>query len=27
VKHNQQAEYFRWRHEHPDSVIFKVQVR
>jgi len=27
VRPNQQAEYFRWRHAHPDSVIFKVQVR
>ena len=22
-----QQEYFKWRHEHPDSVIFKVDVR
>ena len=27
VKVVQQREYFRWRHEHPDHVIFKVQVR
>jgi len=23
----QQREYFRWRHEHPDNVLFKVEVR
>jgi hypothetical protein len=22
-----QREYFRWRHEHPDHVLFKVEVR
>ena len=22
-----QREYFRWRHEHPDSVIFRVEIR
>ena len=22
-----QDDYFRWRHDHPDSVIFKVEVR
>jgi hypothetical protein len=27
VKPNQQTEYFRWRHEHPDSSIFKVEIR
>jgi hypothetical protein len=27
VKPNQQSEYFRWRHEHPDSSIFKVEIR
>jgi len=23
----QQREYFRWRHEHPDHVLFKVEVK
>jgi len=23
----QQRAYFRWRHEHPDHVLFKVQIR
>jgi hypothetical protein len=23
----QQREYFKWRHEHPDNVLFKVEVR
>jgi hypothetical protein len=27
VKPVQQREYFRWRHEHPDHVLFKVEVR
>jgi hypothetical protein len=22
----QQREYFKWRHEHPDNVIFKVEI-
>jgi hypothetical protein len=22
-----QREYFRWRHEHPDNTIFKVEIR
>jgi hypothetical protein len=22
-----QREYFRWRHEHPDNVIFRVEIR
>ncbi len=22
-----QQEYFKWRHDHPDSVLFKVEVR
>ncbi len=22
-----QREYFRWRHEHPDNVIFKAEIR
>jgi hypothetical protein len=24
VRRTQQTEYFRWRHEHPDTVIFKI---
>lgn len=27
VKVVQQREYFRWRHEHPDSALFKVEIR
>ena len=27
AKAAQQREYFRWRHEHPDHVLFKVEVR
>jgi hypothetical protein len=27
MKRNQQQQYFRWRHEHPDHVLFKVEVR
>ncbi|MCU1338578.1 MAG: hypothetical protein JWO19_4159 [Bryobacterales bacterium] len=23
----QQREYFRWRHEHPDNTLFKVEIR
>jgi hypothetical protein len=23
----QQREYFKWRHEHPDNVLFKVEIR
>jgi hypothetical protein len=23
----QQREYFKWRHEHPDTVLFKVEIR
>jgi hypothetical protein len=23
----QQREYFRWRHEHPDNVLFKVEIK
>lgn len=26
-KASRQREYFRWRHEHPDSAIFKVEIR
>jgi hypothetical protein len=24
---NDQSQYFRWRHEHPDSMLFKVEIR
>ena len=27
AKPAQQQQYFKWRHEHPDNVLFKVQVR
>ena len=27
VKPPQQQEYFGWRHEHPDSVLFKLEIR
>jgi hypothetical protein len=27
VKPVQQREYFKWRHEHPDRVLFKVEIR
>jgi len=27
AKPAQQQLYFKWRHEHPDSVLFKVEVR
>ena len=27
VKPVHQREYFKWRHEHPDTVLFKVEVR
>jgi hypothetical protein len=27
VKRTQQTEYFKWRHEHPDNTLFKVEVR
>jgi hypothetical protein len=27
AKAPEQKEYFRWRHEHPDNVIFKVEIR
>jgi hypothetical protein len=26
-KATQQREYFKWRHDHPDHVLFKVEVR
>ena len=27
IKGPQQQQYFGWRHDHPDSVLFKVEVR
>jgi hypothetical protein len=27
IRRSQQEQYFRWRHLHPDSVLFKVAVR
>jgi hypothetical protein len=27
VKAAQQREYFRWRHEHPDHVLFKIEIK
>ena len=27
VKVVQQREYFRWRHQHPDSALFKIEIR
>jgi len=27
AKPDQQRRYFRWRHEHPDSVLYKVEIR
>jgi hypothetical protein len=27
TKAAQQREYFRWRHEHPDHVLFKLQIK
>jgi hypothetical protein len=27
VKPVHQREYFKWRHEHPDNTLFKVEVR
>ena len=27
VRRSRRTHYFRWRHEHPDSVLFNVQVR
>ncbi|MGD1092643.1 MAG: hypothetical protein ABSB35_11730 [Bryobacteraceae bacterium] len=27
VKVVQRREYFRWRHEHPDNMLFRVEVR
>jgi hypothetical protein len=27
VKRNEQQQYFRWRHGHPDKALFKVEIR
>ena len=27
ISADRRREYFRWRHEHPDNVIFKVEIR
>ena len=27
VKRNQQRQYFRWRHEHPDRVLYRDEIR
>jgi hypothetical protein len=27
VRAAQRREYFRWRHDHPDSALFKVEIR
>ena len=27
VKRPQQQQYFKWRHEHPDKTLFKVEIR
>lgn len=27
INAGQRRDYFRWRHEHPDNVLFKVEVR
>ena len=27
VKAPEQRQYFRWRHEHPDNILFKVEIR
>jgi hypothetical protein len=26
VKRTQQQQYFKWRHEHPDNTLFKVEI-
>lgn len=26
-KSNRQREYFKWRHDHPDHVLFKVEIK
>jgi hypothetical protein len=27
VNRGHQREYYRWRHEHPDHTLFKVEIR
>ncbi len=27
VRRSEQAHYFHWRHEHPDSMLFRVEVK
>ena len=27
VNHGQQQQYFKWRHQHPDSALVKVEIR
>jgi type III secretory pathway component EscR len=27
VKRDQQRQYFRWRHDHPDNLLFKLEIR
>jgi hypothetical protein len=27
VNRSHQVEYYRWRHEHPDHTLFKVEIR
>jgi hypothetical protein len=27
MKRNQQQQYFKWRHEHPDRALFNIEVR
>jgi hypothetical protein len=27
VKRNQQQQYFTWRHTHPDTTLFKLEIR
>lgn len=26
-KRDQQQQYFKWRHQHPDNVLFKIEIR
>ena len=27
VKRSEQQQYFKWRHQHPDNTLFKVEIR
>jgi hypothetical protein len=27
TKNSQQKEYFKWRHDHPDNVLFKLEIK